>query len=752
MSRTLSISAGSGRMYIKKQDPEESGLELIIDFSSTTSAVCISACMTPSGDILTSDSKGNITSFLVKQNRYSQYIRNSPTAIIGCIAEDQILLTKTKTIYLYSQAGKKLNEFNQHYSAIKGLEYNMARQQVMTYSSDCAIIWDTNTWKIVRTLRAKGNYYAQVMFTPDGNSILTCFEDGKLYQWRLSDNKLEKQFGFSNIKNFTVSNNGDWVYGSTRLGEIVCWEVSNPNKIAFSAQAIPGTSSILEIKSLPNELIVLCNNGRLYIIDTINWLVLVELQTSVHHITHFYIQSPTLLLISNGLLHIYNYATLLAYFKKSNEAKLKHGIESALVYTHLSRLYHDETQAFEEPESMPSLQPNEEIVFTKLGAKSLSVSSVSSARQDAKTACQHDLFKNLFSTAKLSPHETRIKHCNLKKILKVKGEYPEKFRPLIWRFLLQLPNNLDSFAGLYQRGTHPDLVALYKSFKAKTQNEFIRTERVTSALYYWSSLLSKVDYVHEIVNCFVGLFPGNDISCFELVMSVVLQWMQHWFEFFPDIPVVTVESIRNIVKFHDPRLFEKLSQTADFNEIIWKLLKTLGNSGFLYEDWVKIMDFLFTDWQNPETLLYIIGHYFIHWSSSLLKLSSGAEIYNFFRTKRKINVKAYMQEVEELRLHTGVGIVSYNMKIPICEGQYPLFTGYPKYKVQSKDELAQEILKEISERENTRSYDAALNQKIAALEENQKDFISRTKALSSKDIIAEYHQELLSNHLVPRRK
>ena len=104
-----------------------------------------------------------------------------------------------------------------------------------------------------------------------------------------------------------------------------------------------------------------------------------------------------------------------------------------------------------------------------------------------------------------------------------------------------------------------------------------------------------------------------------------------------------------------------------------------------------------------------------------------------------------MKAVQELHLNAGAAVVSFNIKIPICEGQYPLFTNYPKYKVQTREELAEEIMNEMKEREDMRNYKIALNEQIMKMEEKQQDFISRAKAagLNNHDIVEQYHQELM---------
>ena len=60
--------------------------------------------------------------------------------------------------------------------------------------------------------------------------------------------------------------------------------------------------------------------------------------------------------------------------------------------------------------------------------------------------------------------------------------------------------------------------------------------------------------------------------------------MQHWFEFFPNPPVVVLESISNIIKFHNIELFNKLSNVCELNEVIWKVLQSFLSKVVVFED------------------------------------------------------------------------------------------------------------------------------------------------------------------------
>ncbi|KAJ1433848.1 hypothetical protein B484DRAFT_394309, partial [Ochromonadaceae sp. CCMP2298] len=54
----------------------------------------------------------------------------------------------------------------------------------------------------------------------------------------------------------------------------------------------------------------------------------------------------------------------------------------------------------------------------------------------------------LFELAALTPKESQVNRKKLSNFLEINGEFPARYRPLIWRFLLRLPENTDQFASL----------------------------------------------------------------------------------------------------------------------------------------------------------------------------------------------------------------------------------------------------------------------------------------------------------------
>ncbi len=60
-------------------------------------------------------------------------------------------------------------------------------------------------------------------------------------------------------------------------------------------------------------------------------------------------------------------------------------------------------------------------------------------------------------------------YSKLVKILKCYGEYPTRYRMFIWKLLLKLPENYESYGALIEKGIHPAYVDLHKKYPIKSQ-------------------------------------------------------------------------------------------------------------------------------------------------------------------------------------------------------------------------------------------------------------------------------------------
>ena len=78
--------------------------------------------------------------------------------------------------------------------------------------------------------------------------------------------------------------------------------------------------------------------------------------------------------------------------------------------------------------------------------------------------------------------------------------------------------------------------------------------RVMSALGHWSPVFLDVTYMPSIVFPFLKVIPNDDLFVFELIVSLIMQWMQVWYESYPAEPLSVCLAIEQILSAEDPRL------------------------------------------------------------------------------------------------------------------------------------------------------------------------------------------------------
>jgi hypothetical protein len=173
-------------------------------------------------------------------------------------------------------------------------------------------------------------------------------------------------------------------------------------------------------------------------------------------------------------------------------------------------------------------------------------------------------------------------------LLATNGQYPARYRTLVWRFLLRLPENATAYTNLVRMGVHHaynDLQARYPMTDRRLQR---RLKRCLSALAHWSPVFGELAFLPEFVFPFVKLFgswlhthceppcvwlpaddtcarvrvagaEGDDLSAFECVMAVLLNWCATWAETFPYPPLAEMGRIDSLLRYHDPEVAEHLT-------------------------------------------------------------------------------------------------------------------------------------------------------------------------------------------------
>ncbi|KAM4685127.1 TBC1 domain family member 31 isoform 3-T3 [Amazona ochrocephala] len=293
----------------------------------------------------------------------------------------------------------------------------------------------------------------------------------------------------------------------------------------------------------------------------------------------------------------------------------------------------------------------------------------------------------------------------LQALLKGFGEYPAKYRMFVWRSLLQLPENYLAFSSLIDKGTHSAFVNIQKEYPIKNRRLLRVLQRTLSALAHWSAIFAETPYIPLLAFPFVKLFQNNQLICFEVVATVVVNFCQHWFEYFPNPPVNVLGMMENVLAHHDKELLQHLIKYNVTSQVYaWPLLETLFSEVLTREEWLKVFDNIFSN--HPSYFLMVVVAYIICSRAPLLHCNQTADFEYFFHHRNNLDINVVIKEAYHLMEATPLDIHPQRMLddfIPLTKGQYPVFNKYPKfivdYQTQERERIRQDEIEYLRERQ-----------------------------------------------------
>uniref|UniRef100_A0A2K5PQP4 TBC1 domain family member 31 n=1 Tax=Cebus imitator TaxID=2715852 RepID=A0A2K5PQP4_CEBIM len=253
---------------------------------------------------------------------------------------------------------------------------------------------------------------------------------------------------------------------------------------------------------------------------------------------------------------------------------------------------------------------------------------------------KQDLTSNFESKKNELPDGLNKKRLQI--LLKGYGEYPTKYRMFIWRSLLQLPENHTAFSSLIDKGTHVAFLNLQKKYPIKSRKLLRVLQRTLSALAHWSVIFSDTPYLPLLAFPFVKLFQNNQLICFEVIATLIMNWCQHWFEYFPNPPINILSMIENVLAFHDKELLQHFIDHDITSQLYaWPLLETVFSEVLTREEWLKLFDNIFSN--HPSFLLMTVVAYNICSRAPLLNCN----LKDDFETVEDMQAEVDQQRVED---------------------------------------------------------------------------------------------------------
>ncbi|XP_030122488.2 TBC1 domain family member 31 isoform X7 [Taeniopygia guttata] len=705
-----------------------------------------------SGDsLLAGDRQGNIYVFDLNGNRFNLVQRtmqactalafnlHRKTEFLVALADYSIKCFDTETQELVSW-------MRGHESSVSSISVHESGKFAITTSTDTAQLWDLDTFQRIRKLNVRQSVGIQkVFFLPLSNTILSCFKDNSVFAWEFDTLHCKYQLsapveGFVLFyKVFAVTRNGHTLVAGGKSNHLHIWCLELKRLIRI-IQMPEKVRAVRHLEFLPDEfdggsnqvLGVLSQDNVMRFINIETCKLLFDIgspedgiSTAVISPNGRYIAS----VMENGSLNLYSVQALTQEGNKPPPFMFK-VVEDGPKYTSEANKLITKVTSGRSKEPWKSKQSKIQSRLLKLQANT--------SLENKENELRGGLNKK-----------------RLQALLKEFGEYPAKYRMFVWRSLLQLPENHLAFSSLIDRGIHSAFVNIQKEYPIKSGKLLRVLQRTLSALAHWSAIFAETPYMPLLAFPFVKLFQNNQLICFEVVATVVVNFCQHWFEYFPNPPFNVLGMVENVLAHHDKELLQHLIKYNVTSQVYaWPLLETLLSEVLTREEWLKTFDNIFSN--HPSYFLMIVVAYVICSRAPLLHCNQAADFEYFFHHRNNVDINVVIKEAYHLMEATPLDIHPQHMLddfTPLTKGQYPVFNKYPVFIVndqaQKWEKIRQDEIEYLRERQlaheseakaqEQKAEDEAWYRKQKLLQEAEEQ---RRKILLEEEKLAEQSQRL----------
>ncbi|KAK6327150.1 hypothetical protein J4Q44_G00027950 [Coregonus suidteri] len=495
-----------GKVWHRKPTPSNTGVMVTVirsaaAYQSKTVRFLHVTFDTTGDSFLAGDHHGNIYALDITRNRFRlvQKTGQACTALAFNLRRTTEFLVALAdySIKCFDKDTKQLVSWMRgHEGAVSSVSVHGSGRYAITTSADTAQLWDLDTFQRKRKLNVRQSVGIQrVFFLPLSNTILSCFNDDSIFAWE-SDTLFCKY-------QLPVPDEGP--------------------RIHYKAFAVTRDGKTLAAGGRSNLL-------HLWCLDTRQLLRVVQMPPKVRSVRQLEFLPDSFdggasqytlgVLSQDGMMRFINIQT----------CKLLFDIGS-----------HDDAI------TSATISPNGRHIVTIMDNGSLNIYSVQCLTQDYNKP-PPPLVK-VVSGGACSALTMKVKSEDVQRPAKTSGRRVKTkvLRPPAIPMTEDKENELPD--GLNKKR----LVALLKAF-----GEYPAKYRVLSALSPWARIFGSRTTSLWWAFPIVKLFQNNPLLCFEVVATILVNWCQHWFEYFPNPPSQRTEHGRECsLAHHDKELLQQ---------------------------------------------------------------------------------------------------------------------------------------------------------------------------------------------------
>ncbi|XP_059920916.1 TBC1 domain family member 31 [Gadus macrocephalus] len=650
---------------------------------------------------LAGDHHGNIYVFDISRNRFRlvQKTGLACTALAFSLRRTTEFLVALAdySIKCFDKDTKQLVSWMRgHEGAVSSISVHGSGRYAITTSSDTAQLWDLDTFQRKRKLNIRQSVGIQkVFFLPLGNTILSCFSDDSIFAWESESLSCKYQLPVPeegprvHYKAFAVTRDGKNLAAGGRSNLLHLWCLDS-RQLVRVLQMPAVVRTVRQLHFLPDSfdggasqtLGVLSQDGVMRFVNIHTCKLLFHLGSTDQAITTATV-SPNgrhvAAVMDDGSINVYSVHSLSQDLNKPPALRttVVSCCEEGDSTSHLTVKVRSEVK--QRPVKTSGRRPR---------AKAHRPPAVDSLTDDKENELPAGLNKK-----------------RLVALLQAFGEYPAKYRMFVWRSLLCLPENHGAYSSLTDKGLHGAYLSLHNKYPIKSHKLQRGLQRVLSALAHWAAIFGETEYLPLVAFPFVKLFQNNPLLCFEVVATVIVNWCQHWFEYFPNPPLNVLSMAENVLAHHDPELLQHLAERGITSQLyIWPLLETLFSEVLTRDEWLRLFDNVFSN--HPGFLLMACVAYVTCCRAPLLLCTQKQDFEYFFHHRNNLDMGSLVQEAYRLTASTPTPIHPRGLLAafsPLTRGQYPVFNHYPEFVVQyhgrERERIRQQELEYLQERQ-----------------------------------------------------
>eukprot|EP00002_Diphylleia_rotans_P011849 TRINITY_DN2334_c0_g2_i1.p1 TRINITY_DN2334_c0_g2~~TRINITY_DN2334_c0_g2_i1.p1 ORF type:complete len:1272 (+),score=297.87 TRINITY_DN2334_c0_g2_i1:121-3936(+) len=646
------------------------------------------------------DQRGRVFAFLFAQNRYAL------AAKVGSACVDLAFSSQRPSEFLTisSDGAARCFDMNTHEEAKRliaripacPLSFKCASWNPITHAAAIAtteqvVLWDTKIWKRIRSLDA--NQYGgvcKVSFAKNGSLLLVLFRNGTLGIWGnatdvpkmsallSSPNMLQRQ----EIYIMATNPSGSFAITCGRSSSIFVWDLCQKTLAGSLAFTMP-IRSVEFVPGHERRFILLTLTGLILGLELDSGNIFLRLQSRKGNFVGFTVHRFSKYLATytdTGEIFVYDFPTLL-----SDQVQLS-----------LADLVDKQPT-----DASPTAPQGGRLETKRNQATRPSATGVSPAKDG-------DFTRELYPE-------------RLKLFLRKHGKYPDKYRNLVWCTLLHTPQNSDSFAALLSKGTHPDFNSLDLRYPIKSRSLFNHTQKILSALAHWSPLFIQIQYLPELVFPFIRTFGTDDLKCFEVVSTYILNWCDGWFDFFPYIPVGILNSVDMLLQHHDSTLHaDLLAKGLNAHLYAWPLLHSSFSEVLTREEWLHLYDHIFS---SKMSLLYSFLIAYLKYFRTAIMNADAQNITAFLHRCNPLEIRDVLELAYKIEASTPFELIPVRKEfVALTSPRYPLFNKYPAHAVDAQLKEWKRLKEEEDDLLRRRNNIEELRRRAQELQQSEEDY------------------------------